>query len=99
MLLVLVSILETGFSFPSGHSAVSAAFYMYLAYVIITNINIKWIKCVTSVVFPILILSIGISRVYLGVHYASDVLAGFAFAIVYLALYITFVLKLFKIEN
>ena len=79
---------ETGYSFPSGHSMISMAFYGYLVYLIYKNIKNKYIKWGLIVVLSILICSIGISRIYLGVHYTSDVLAGFMISIFYLILYI-----------
>jgi undecaprenyl-diphosphatase len=65
------------FSFPSGHSMVSFCFYGFVLYLVLTNArgNIK--KLILSVLIPILVLSIGLSRIYLGVHYTSDVLGGF----------------------
>lgn len=78
---------QGGFSFPSGHSMVSMAFYgflIYLAYQKVENVYWKWGIC-TFLSF--LILIIGVSRIYLGVHYASDVIAGFSLSISYLILY------------
>ena len=68
---------ETGYSFPSGHSMVSAAFYGFLIYFIYKNIKNKYIKWSLITLLSCIILLIGISRIYLGVHYTSDVLAGF----------------------
>ena len=78
---------EGGYSFPSGHSMVSMAFYGFLIYLIYKNIenkNIKWALCT---ILSLLILFIGISRIYLGVHYASDVIGGFCLSIAYLIVY------------
>ena len=86
-------VIETSYSFPSGHSMISMAFYGYLIYIIYThkdNIKIKWILIT---LLSILILLIGISRIYLGVHYASDVIGGFCFGIAYLIIYISVVKK------
>lgn len=80
----------TGYSFPSGHAMVSMAFYgflIYLAYVYWNNKKYKWpVICLLTFI----ILIIGFSRIYLGVHYLSDVLAGFLISISYLILYVYF---------
>lgn len=78
---------ETGYSFPSGHSMVSMAFYGYLIYIINKNVESKIIKVVSTIILLILIILIGLSRVYLGVHYTSDVCGGFCIAVSYLMLY------------
>lgn len=88
---------ESSFSFPSGHAMTSATFYGLIIYFVFKNVKSKKLRNTICTVLSLLIFLIGISRIYLGVHYASDVLAGFAIGIVYLVLYITFILKLFKI--
>lgn len=84
---------ETGYSFPSGHSMVSMAFYGYLIYLIYKYVKNKYIKWISIILLSILICVIGISRIYLGVHYASDVLGGFLISISYLIIYISVVNK------
>lgn len=64
-----------GYSFPSGHSIISVAFYGYFATYFMKNTNIKFLLILISL---LLILGIGFSRIYLGVHYFSDVVAGYA---------------------
>lgn len=88
---------ETGYSFPSGHSMASMAFYGLIIYFVLKYMENKKAKISMVTILSILILAIGISRIYLGVHYASDVLAGFIFSITYLIIYITVVLKIMKI--
>ena len=78
---------ETGYSFPSGHSMVSMAFYGYLIYIINKYVDNKIIKIISTIALTILIILIGMSRIYLGVHYTSDVCGGFCVAISYLMLY------------
>lgn len=80
---------ETGYSFPSGHSITSMVFYGYLVYLIYKYIDNKKIKIPLMIFLIILIPIIGLSRIYLGVHYTSDVLCGFLLGIVYLILFIS----------
>lgn len=78
---------ESGYSFPSGHSMISLAFYGFFIYLIFKNVKNKYIKYGSISLLCILILLIGISRVYLGVHYTSDVMAGFIISISYLIIF------------
>ena len=84
---------ESGYSFPSGHSMVSMAFYGYLIYLIYKHVKNKYLKWISIILLSILICFIGISRIYLGVHYTSDVLGGFFISISYLIIYISAVNK------
>lgn len=73
-----------GYSFPSGHSFVSFAFYgllIFLSYKYLETPVFKWLIIIS---LSLLILLIGVSRIYLRVHYASDVLAGFSIGIIWL---------------
>ena len=79
---------ETGYSFPSGHSITSMVFYGYLVYLTYKYINNKKIKIPLIIFLILLIPTIGLSRIYLGVHYASDVLCGFLLGTIYLILFI-----------
>jgi hypothetical protein len=87
---------ENGYSFPSGHSMVSMAFYGYLIYLIYTFVKNEYLKWISIVLLSLLICLIGISRIYLGVHYTSDVLGGFLISISYLVIYISASNKFFK---
>lgn len=82
---------ENGYSFPSGHSMVSTAFYGFLIYLIFKNVKNKYIKWISISSLFILIILIGISRIYLGVHYTSDVMAGFVISISYLVIFTSIV--------
>ncbi|MBR2705210.1 MAG: phosphatase PAP2 family protein [Clostridia bacterium] len=78
---------ENGYSFPSGHSMVSMAFYGYLIYIINKKVESKTIRIISTILLSVLIVLIGLSRIYLGVHYTSDVCGGFCVALSYLMLY------------
>jgi len=91
---------ESGYSFPSGHSMVSAAFYGFMIYLIYVNIKNKKVKSLMMVLLSILVILIGTSRIYLGVHYTSDVIAGFLISLSYLLVYISIIKRtLLKQEN
>jgi undecaprenyl-diphosphatase len=81
---------ETSYSFPSGHTFVAISFYGLLVYFIIQSEKNKFLKIVSFLLGVILIVGVGISRIYLGAHWPSDVLASFAAGIAWLSLIITF---------
>lgn len=85
-----------GYSFPSGHAMVSMGFYGLLIIIINHQVTNNLIKKILIALNIILILLIGISRVYLGVHYLSDIIVGYLTAIIYLIL-LAKILKKYKI--
>ena len=89
---------ESGFSFPSGHSMAAFGFYGYFIYLISTSNLNKKIKIVLNIILSLLILLIGLSRVYLGVHYISDIVAGFIMSFIYLIIFTTITKKYLKNE-
>lgn len=72
---------------------VSMGFYGFLVYLLCVNIKNKKVKYPLVIFLGLLIISIGISRIYLGVHYFTDVLGGFIIAIIYLLIFIKFIYK------
>ena len=72
-------------SFPSGHALTSMCFYVTLAVVLGMHVRSAAIRVLMIVVAVVLALAIGFSRVYLGVHYPSDVLCGFAIGLLWVA--------------
>ncbi len=82
---------ESGFSFPSGHAMVSVAFYGIVIYLIWRTTISKKRKIILTSILSLLVLLIGISRIYLGVHYASDVIGGFTISLSYIIIVTTLI--------
>jgi membrane-associated phospholipid phosphatase len=82
-------ITESSFSFPSGHALGSLVLYGFLAYVLARQFHksARWIYSVAAIV----ITAIGISRLYLGVHWPTDIVAGYAVGFLWLMVCITMV--------
>ena len=72
------------FSFPSGHALVSLAVYGAIALVLARHLSSPWHQALLFAGTAVLVLAIGFSRLYLGVHFLSDVLAGFAAGLAWL---------------
>jgi undecaprenyl-diphosphatase len=79
---------EPQYSFPSGHAMNSFVFYMALTYFVFWHMKNRKLGWFLSFLAVLLVILIGISRIYLGVHYPSDVLAGFLAGLCWLGIVI-----------
>ena len=89
---------ETGYSFPSGHSMISMAFFGLLVWMIWNYERDRHLRGFLCTVLSVVIVMVGVSRIYLGVHYASDVLAGFCVSTIWLAFYTRVIAPAFLAE-
>ena len=69
--------LERSFSFPSGHAAIAVALYGFIAFALARRKKNHTIKGVILMAAFLIMLLVGLSRIYLGVHYPTDVAAGY----------------------
>lgn len=77
--------LPESYSFPSGHALLSFCFYGVITAVITARVKGRWRCALVWIGASLLVALIGLSRIYLGVHYPSDVLAGYAAAFVWVS--------------
>jgi len=73
-------VIETDHSFPSGHAMIALALYGFLIYVVTQYVKTVWLRNASIATLGTLIVLIGVSRLYFGVHYMSDVLMGYLIA-------------------
>lgn len=85
-----------GLSFPSGHALMSVTFYGLIIHIVYNSVKNRWLKWTLIVLLIMLILVIGFTRIYLRVHYPSDVFAGFATGFLWL---VTSIWMLKKMEE
>ena len=78
---------EAGYSFPSGHSMVSMAFFGLCIWMVWQYETDEKIRDRCCILFGLIIVMVGLSRIYLGVHYATDVMAGFLVSMMWLLFY------------
>jgi membrane-associated phospholipid phosphatase len=92
----LIPLLEPakGLSFPSGHALMSVSLYGLLIFLVWENVHSRLKKWLLTGFLLLFILLIGFSRIYLRLHYFSDVMAGFAAGIIWLSLSIWFVRRI-----
>lgn len=91
----LVELTEGSLSYPSGHSMTAMAFYGFVIYLLFHLRMKKSYSIVMSLVFGALIFFIGVSRVYLGAHYPTDIIAGFVAGFIWLMVSIS-ILRYFQ---
>lgn len=88
-------ITETGYSFPSMHSYNAMMIYGTIILILLKYYKSGYVRNISIALLTLLILLTGFSRIYLNVHYTSDVLAGFTFGIITLGLFT----EIFKIKK
>ena len=76
---------ERSFSFPSGHSVGAVVLYGTLTYLVWSRLDAAWQRACTILLALLLVIGIGLSRVYLGVHFPTDIAAGYAVGLIWLA--------------
>lgn len=96
---VLQIITETGYSFPSGHTMAATCFYGFLIYLVWHLCRNKALRNAVAALLSVLIALVGISRIYLGVHYFTDVFAGVCISIFYLIVFTSLVNRFFTLEE
>ena len=90
---VLTLVSASGYSYPSGHTMVSTAYFAFITYLLCKKVKRKIDKIGLIIFSSVMLLLIGFSRVYLGVHYLSDVIGGILLGIAFLMLYLTIINK------
>ncbi len=81
---------EKGYSYPSGHTMTATIFYGFIIFLIVISNLILPLKWTLIILLALLIMFVGYTRVYLGVHFLSDVIGAILFGSSYLLLYIYF---------
>ena len=90
---------QNGYSYPSGHSMISIAVYGFLIYYVYHKVKNKVLKISLIILLSLLIILIGISRIYVGVHYPSDVLGGYTLSLLIIIVVILGVDKYVKDDS
>ena len=89
----IVLAIESGYSFPSAHAMLSTFIYGFISYLIYINRNAKKRAKIDVFLFVTLVILIGFSRIYIGVHYFSDVICGAVLGLICLVIFIKYVYK------
>ena len=87
---LLSAVQETGYSFPSNHSVVAVILFLSMIYIFAREIKNNLAKNAFIFANVLLILLVGFSRIYLNVHWFTDVIGGFAFGVVIVSLVTTY---------
>ena len=82
--------IHPGYSFPSGHTAVTACFYGILIYLTLHYVRSQFWRIFLTTIFSLMIFMVALSRLWLGVHFLTDVLAGLCLGLIFTNLYIIF---------
>lgn len=88
-----------GYSFPSGHAMISTAFYGLLIYIIYNRVKNYKLRVLLIILNLIVIFMVGVSRIYLGVHFCSDVIVGMSISVIYLILFVNFINRYCKFHK
>lgn len=86
---------ENTLSFPSGHAGTAVVFFGFLIYLILTKVKSMNLKIVYSSIFVFMVGLIGFARVYLNVHWLSDIIGGFALGLFVLLIGLTIYFSIF----
>lgn len=92
-------VVETGSSFPSGHTMAASCFYGFLIYLVWQLCRNRALRNAVTALLSLVIALVGFSRVYLGVHYFTDVLAGLCVSVCYLIVFTSLVSRFFMHEE
>ncbi len=84
-------IIEHGFAFPSGHAYFGVVFYGLLTYFLIKYLSKRWQKISISLFGTIYVLILAFSRIYLGVHWFTDVIASLSFGVIWLVVMFSYI--------
>lgn len=91
--IIFMLVNEKSYSYPSGHALISTAFYGILAYLCYKNIENKYWKYISPFLLIILSIAISFSRLYLGVHYLTDVMTGILIGVIIILIEIKVIKK------